>query len=224
MDTERAEQLERSWHANAGAWSDAVRRGAIRSRRQGTDAAILDAIQELQPRRVLDLGCGEGWLARALTGVDIVGLDTSPVLVERARESGGGTFHVCTYAQLAAEPDRFGADFDAAICNFSLFEEDIAPVLTALQVALSPRGTLVIQTIHPWSGRGEKTYADGWRTETFSDFGPGFSEPMPWFFRKLESWMKVLGGNGYAVLDLREPVDAETGQPLSMVILAEPAV
>ena len=57
-----------SWHQNAQAWIDAVRHGAIESRRQVTDQAILLAILGRQPERVLDLGCGEGWLLRALAG------------------------------------------------------------------------------------------------------------------------------------------------------------
>lgn len=47
-----------SWQHNAQAWIDAVRSGAIESRREVTDAAILLAILGRQPSRVLDLGCG----------------------------------------------------------------------------------------------------------------------------------------------------------------------
>ena len=63
-----------SWQHNAQAWIDAVRSGSIESRRQVTDQAILLAILGRQPERVLDLGCGEGWLLRALgdRGVEAV--------------------------------------------------------------------------------------------------------------------------------------------------------
>ncbi|MEA2569665.1 MAG: hypothetical protein QOI24_1666 [Acidobacteriota bacterium] len=66
MDLTEKERLQRSWVANAAAWSDAVRQGKIGSRRVATDAAIIDAVTSLNPQRVLDLGCGEGWLTREL--------------------------------------------------------------------------------------------------------------------------------------------------------------
>ena len=58
--------LLQSWHTNADAWIDVIRSGAIESRQQVTDQAVLLAIIGRQPERVLDLGCGEGWLLRAL--------------------------------------------------------------------------------------------------------------------------------------------------------------
>ena len=41
------------------------------------------AVLALQPERVLDLGCGEGWLCRALLAneIEAVGIDGVPELV-----------------------------------------------------------------------------------------------------------------------------------------------
>src|SRR5688500_11116131 len=60
-----------SGSANVTSWTDAVRDRKIESRNLVTDDAIIGVVAELQPRTVLDLGCGEGWLARRLaeTGV-----------------------------------------------------------------------------------------------------------------------------------------------------------
>lgn len=60
------DRLRRSWDANAHAWTDAVRNESIESRRLVTNAAIIEAVRSCGGQRVLDLGCGEGWLARAL--------------------------------------------------------------------------------------------------------------------------------------------------------------
>ncbi len=64
------EKILDSWHKNAAPWSLAVREGQIDSRRLVTDSAIVGAVEEYgraytRPS-VLDIGCGEGWLARAL--------------------------------------------------------------------------------------------------------------------------------------------------------------
>ena len=55
-----------SWTANAAAWTKAVRNREIESRVRATDAAVIAAVADQKPRTVLDLGCGEGWLAHAL--------------------------------------------------------------------------------------------------------------------------------------------------------------
>jgi 2-polyprenyl-3-methyl-5-hydroxy-6-metoxy-1,4-benzoquinol methylase len=73
------DRLRRSWVANAPAWVDAVRGQRIESRCLVTDAAIVEAVLDQQPSTVLDLGCGEGWLARALAshGIEVTGVDAS---------------------------------------------------------------------------------------------------------------------------------------------------
>ena len=72
-------RLHLSWNANARAWTKAVREQLISSRRVVTDAAIVEVLVALQPRRVLDVGCGEGWLVRALNerGIEAFGVDGS---------------------------------------------------------------------------------------------------------------------------------------------------
>ena len=65
-NTRLSTRQHESWHPNADAWIDAVRSGSIGSRRRGTDAAVVAACAAQPGLRVLDVGCGEGWLARAL--------------------------------------------------------------------------------------------------------------------------------------------------------------
>jgi 2-polyprenyl-3-methyl-5-hydroxy-6-metoxy-1,4-benzoquinol methylase len=125
MDFTEKERLQRSWVANAPAWSDAVRQGKIASRRMATDAAIIDAVTSLNPRRVLDLGCGEGWLTRELCsrGVDAIGVDASEPLIEAANQRGGPSFLRLSYEEFAQH--EFGRAFDAAVANFSILDEDV---------------------------------------------------------------------------------------------------
>ena len=64
--TEQAEAcIQTVWLQAAAPWCRAVRDGRIRSRVAVTNAAILDAIAARPGGRLLDLGCGEGWLLRA---------------------------------------------------------------------------------------------------------------------------------------------------------------
>ncbi|HEX7151767.1 MAG TPA: class I SAM-dependent methyltransferase [Thermoanaerobaculia bacterium] len=204
------DQLRRSWLSNAAAWTDAVRGQRIESRRLGTDAAIVAAILDRTPRTLLDLGCGEGWLARAVAahGVTVTGVDASPALVAAAAELGGGTFLTRSYEELTGL-----GTFDVVVANFSLFEETL-PDITPL---LNPGGSFLIQTLHPaFAG---PPYTDGWRTETFATM-PGFTEEMPWYFRTVGSWVRALREAGFVVEELREPLHPESGVPLSLIFIA----
>ena len=218
MSADAPAQMRESWERNAAAWTDAVREQRIASRRAGTDTAIVDAVLRLAPARVLDVGCGEGWLARVLAerGVDVVGIDASEALIESARALGGGRFEAMTYPEVAA----LGAGFDVAVCNFALLEEHLAPAFDAIVRALRPNGRLVVQTVHPWTACGDARYENGWRLETFAAFGGGFVAPMPWYFRTLGAWVDALAASGFRVERVGEPCDRESGRPLSLVLTA----
>jgi SAM-dependent methyltransferase len=220
---EKMGRMLASWERNAPAWIDAVREKRIASRRDGTDAAIVEAVLRLQPRSVLDVGCGEGWLARRLAaeGCRVLGIDASAALIASARELGGAAYEVSAYHEMGESVDRLGAPFDLAVCNFSLFEAYLAPVFASIRWALRGRGRLVVQTVHPWTACGDAPYQDGWRVETFASFGAGFDAAMPWYFRTLGSWVEALDEDGFRVERIEEPVDRERGKPLSLLITAQ---
>lgn len=219
-DSDQSENLAQSWISNADVWTAAVRDGGIESRRLVTDQAIVNAVLAQQPQRVLDLGCGEGWLVRALSehGVEGVGVDGSPNLIEAAQSAGGGIFHVCTYSELADGSSHIGNGFDVVAANFALLHEDARALLRALRRSLVPRGKVVIQTVHPWSVGG--AYRDGWREEDFRNF-KGTWQPMPWYFRTLGSWVTLLRECGYTVIKLVEPLHPNTQLPMSLLVIAE---
>lgn len=220
MDTES--QISKSWIDNADAWVDAVREGKIPSRRAGTDAAVIAAVLQSNPAYVVDAGCGEGWLARALTanGARVTGFDGSGALIERARERGGADFRQVSYDEFIATPESVGSSFDVAVFNFSLFAEDIIPSLRAARAVLRDGGRVIIQTVHPFNDSQAERYVDGWRVETFATMSEAFQTPMPWYFRTMETWVRSVRAAGLTLQELREPVNQETGRPLSLLLIA----
>lgn len=219
---ETTRRILQSWHDNAEAWTEVVREARIESRRLGTDAAVLQAVLERRPQRVLDAGCGEGWLARKLAeqGVDVTGFDASAPLVQHAADIGSARFLELGYEEFSARPEQVGSDYDVVVFNFSLFEENITPVLRAASRVLGPGGIVIVQTIHPFNDARNAAYEDGWRVESFESMPGEFRTAMPWYFRTIGSWIKCIRDAGLQVVEVREPANPETRQPLSLLIIA----
>jgi 2-polyprenyl-3-methyl-5-hydroxy-6-metoxy-1,4-benzoquinol methylase len=221
---QQEEHIIASWHTNALPWTEAVRTRAIESRRAITDQAIIGAVRARAPRSVLDVGCGEGWLARALgtEGMDIVGVDVVPQLIDAARRAGGGSFRVASYADLiAASGEQAWRRVDTVVCNFSLFgDESVAALLQAVPRLLAPAGTLIVQTLHPVMACGEAPYRDGWRAGSWQGFSTDFTDPAPWYFRTLQSWVQLHVTSGLRLLEMREPLHPASGRPASVIFVA----
>jgi 2-polyprenyl-3-methyl-5-hydroxy-6-metoxy-1,4-benzoquinol methylase len=218
------QQIIHSWHANAEPWTRAVQTASIASRRLVTDRAIIDAVSSVGPRRVFDIGCGEGWLSRALgaLGMKVFGVDVVPALVAEAGRSGLGEFQVQDYGGIANRQLRCGL-FDAAVCNFSLLgKESVESLVAALGSYLDRPGYLIIQTMHPVAACGDNAYRDGWRGGSWLGLGTEFGDPAPWYFRTLESWLGVLRRSGFELLECREPTAPDAFAPASVIFICKP--
>ncbi|MDF2682235.1 MAG: Methyltransferase type 11 [Brevibacillus sp.] len=215
--------LEQSWVTNAEAWTQSVRENRIESRKMATDQAILDEITRFQPRKVLDVGCGEGWLSRTLSerGMEVIGMDGSLELIQIAQSAGGGHFVHLSYSDLTKDPSPLGSEFDVIVCNFSLLSQDIRAILQSLASLLCADGVILIHTLHPFSAAQHDRYEDGWREESFNGMGEGYKSPMPWYYRTMGSWLSEVQAEGHLrLLYCQEPINPTTGKPLSLLITA----
>ena len=221
MDTLNEKHIIDSWHKNADPWVTAVRGDEIDSRVLVTNQAILDAIVAYAPASVLDVGCGEGWLVRALTGqgIDVLGVDIVPALIDVARQSGPGRYQVQSYQDLSAE--SLNMQFDLVVCNFSLFGKDsVEQVFQQVPVLLNHGGVFVVQTLHPQVAGAYLEYIDGWHQGNWNGFNEQFTDPAPWYFRTIESWQALFSDNGFVSPEMREPVHPSTGKPASIILSA----
>jgi SAM-dependent methyltransferase len=207
-----------SWHKNAAPWVTAVRDNEIESRTLVTNQAVVDAVRSLSPTSGIDIGCGEGWLVRALAGVAMLGVDVVPELVDAARRAGGGEFRCMSYEEIAQ--GRLNLALDVAVCNFSLLGEDaVAGLFRAAPSFLRPGGHFVVQTMHPVAACGDAPYRDGWREGSWTGFNAGFTDPPPWYFRTLSSWVRLYADHGFQLRELREPLHPKTGKPASLILV-----
>jgi 2-polyprenyl-3-methyl-5-hydroxy-6-metoxy-1,4-benzoquinol methylase len=217
------EQILASWIVNAGVWTRAVRRGEILSRVRVTNGAILQAIADCAPATLLDLGCGEGWLSHhcARQGIAVLGTDAVAELTAIAAEGApaGASFRTLTYQQIAA--GGLQQRFDMVVANFSLLgDRSLDELFATLSELLSSGGSLLVQTLHPMLICADHPYEDGWREGSWAGFSPAFRTPAPWFFRTLESWVRLFQRHGLVVRELREPIDPLSGQPASVIFRA----
>ncbi len=219
------DRITESWSSNAAAWTQVVRGQLIPSRKAGTDAAIVHACRARGAGLLLDVGCGEGWLARALNahGFSVTGVDVSDTLIGQARDLGGGMFAVAPYADLETDAALVPGPWPTIVCNFALLGDPLHPMLSALRARLAPGGRLLVQTVHAWSARGESPYRDEWRTETFGAFAVPFPAVMPWYYRTLSSWVQQFALAGLRVMQLDEPLHPDTSAPLSLLFHCEAA-
>lgn len=218
-----------AWRENAAPWTQAVRAQAIESRRLVTDHAVVEAALRLAPRSVLDLGCGEGWLSRALCqhGIEVHGVDAIADLIDAARRMRTGAagapeprYDCLSYEDIAA--GALQARYDLAICNFSLLGDDsVAGLLGAIPGVLNPRGRLLIQTLHPPQACGDAPYLDGWRDGSWAGCDAAFGEPAPWYFRTIGAWVALLERSGLRLRELAEPVHPVSGRPVSLLLVAD---
>ncbi len=122
--------------------------GPAEAARYGILAAYLRLVEESPS--ILDFGCGTGLVLERIQGIpfrDYVGIDSSPVAIELARERvpGVGTFVVGEDVPPTAGP------FDVIICNEVLYYlSDPGAVLDRFRTVLRPGGSLLTSILrHP---------------------------------------------------------------------------
>ncbi len=214
------EEIIQRWKQNHEPWTIAVREGRIRSRVLATDAAIVAAIIKRAPRKVLDIGCGEGWLVRRLAehGVDALGVDVVPELIGNARIGNSGRYQLLSHEELAA--NGHPETFDLCVSNFSLLgDAATSNLVESVPKMLNTGGALIVQTLHPWVSCGQKHYCDGWRPGSWQGIDAAFAEPSPWFFRTLQSWVHLFSKAGLRLEEILEPSNPDTCEPASIILV-----
>ena len=209
-----------SWNKNARPWITAIQEKQIASRQLVTNQAIIDAIVSVLPQTVLDIGCGEGWLVRALSdlGISCSGLDIIPELIEDANKYATGDFLVLAYEKISFE--TIAKKFDIAVCNFSLLgKESVEYVFKSVPSVLNPGGYFIVQTLNPRECSNQKEYEDGWREGSWAGFSDDFYDPAPWYFRTTESWIDLFHLHGYELVHQKEPINPITGKPVSLILI-----
>jgi SAM-dependent methyltransferase len=139
-------------------------------RHKPLDRQLLDRFADaaLGRGRVCDMGCGPGHVARYLRdrGLDVMGIDLSPGMVERARRLNEGiTFEQGDMARLAV-PDGAWAAMVAFYSIIHVPKGEVVPTLRELRRVLRSGGPLLLafhvgtETLHLDEWWGHRVSAD----------------------------------------------------------------
>lgn len=216
------QKIVESWKNNIGPWIQAIQNEEIESRVLTTNQAIIDTVLQFKPKTILDVGCGEGWLIRRLAkeGIHGLGVDIIPAFIEYAQKQKVGQFKVLAYENF--HYDSILRTFDAIVCNFSLLgKESVEHIFKQAPALLNENGRLIIQTIHPLEANGSEVYQDGWRPGSWTGFSEQFSDPAPWYFRTLDSWIQLFISNDFDKPVIYETVQQTSGKKMSIIFTGQ---
>lgn len=147
-------RVKKEWNKAAAAWADFVRTGKDWTRNDLNNPAMLAMLGNLRGKRVLDLGCGEGFNARLMArrGARVVGVDFSEKIVRLAAEEEKRRPEGITYHRLNAEhlQGLKRGTFDIVACFMAL--QDIRNYRAAIGEGgrvLKKGGRFVFAIPHP---------------------------------------------------------------------------
>lgn len=209
-----AHDSEAVWDRHAGWWQQGFTNGADPEYAE----QVLPLLDEHlgDAARVLEVGCGEGQVARhmARRGVEVVGLDPVAAHIVEAHRRGGAHY-IRSRGQAIALGD---ATVDTAVLCLVLEHLDpFEPVLAEIARVLRPGGRLLVVMNHPLVQVPGACWVDDadlgdqyWRIGPYLDeqvvveeVSPGVE--IPFAYRPLGRYVRALGRVGLPLEDLVEP-------------------
>lgn len=201
--------LRAAWQENAADW---VRWGAS----PGLDHAFwrmnLPWLLDLIPppgRLTVDVGCGEGRVARVLRerGHRVIGIESSPALAAAAREADPGfEVHVADAARMPLA-DR-AADIVVASMVFQSLDHPAA-VMREIARVLAPGGRLCASFVHPLNSLGGlRTDASYFEVKRYADTMERDGATMTFHdvHRPFGDYARLFEESGLLIEAMREPV------------------
>ncbi len=182
---------------------------------------LWDSLGDLQGRRVLDLGCGHGWLSAAMfaAGASVCGIDGSTELLNKARS-------VCPQGEflewdLSQGLPPFAQKFDRVVSYMVLMDiPELDALLRAVRSVLQEEtGKFIFTMTHPCFFN-YKSHYDAENDQHYCKV-TGYLKPETWwietfgghchYHRSLTEYFEALCTSGLAVTRFYEPPQALPG-------------
>ena len=167
---------------------------------------VLTLLAPQSGERILDLGCGDGRLAKFLQeqGCEVFGIDGSPEMIEKTSELG------IPCAVMDGHALTFNTEFDAVFSNAALHWMTKPKVVAeGIYNALKPGGRLVAE----FGGKGNTNNIMKAISATLSELGqPDYQ--LPWYFPDTDEYSGLLQKAGFKVQHIelvKRPTPLESG-------------
>jgi SAM-dependent methyltransferase len=204
-----------AWEENARWWQDGFTDGADPEYEEQILPLAAECLEGA--RRVIDVGTGEGQIARlaARRGADVIGVDPTRAQLRVAAERGGGPH----YVRAAAEHLPFAdGSFDAAVAClvFEHVPDHEAPIAEIARV-LEPGGRFVFLLNHPLLQAPNSGWVidhdldeQYWRVGSYlpvdvsmEELAPGVI--LPFVHRPLSQYVNAMANVGLVIKRMEEP-------------------
>ncbi len=220
-DLERGTPVEFSeaiWDENAMWWRETFTNGADVEYAQEITPLVASAFDGCQS--ILDIGCGEGQIARLIAAAphhpSVTGIDPSGAQLANARERSPGTI---SFVQGAGEDLPFpDAHFDGVICCLAIEHcADVDQVLGEVARVLAVGGIFLLLINHPlYQGVGSGFVDDQILGEHYWRIGPYLTETvsmeevdngvsLPFAHRPLSRYLNPLAERDLLLVKMYEP-------------------
>lgn len=142
---------ENGWTFSAPAWIRRMGDTGDFSRQHVLDAPMMARVQVANPKRALDVGCGEGRFCRMLghIGIQTVGVDPVEAMVQAARDQDHTGDYRLGFAEALPCNDQ---SFDLVVSYLSLIDiDDLEGAAFEMVRVLRPGGRLLIANLSSFS-------------------------------------------------------------------------
>jgi len=217
MSKEEMEETQAMWDRVARDWDIQVGDEGDSNRVLNSDPVLWSFAGDVAGLKVLDVGCGTGYLSRKLheRRADVIGIDFSEKMIEVAREKAPSLdFRVESCTDLGSVED---GSIDVITANYVLMDTaDLDGTMKAFYRVLKSGGVAIVIFSHPCFPQSRATVGEDsiqycWDFPYFEQrkcIDPPwrhFTSEFIWFHRPLSDYWKAFKAAGFDVVDFEEP-------------------
>ncbi|MCA0986518.1 class I SAM-dependent methyltransferase [Guptibacillus algicola] len=225
-ETYSTEEAIKRWDANAEAYTKGYTEEGDLHREVFLNPCLFTLIGDSTDKKILDAGCGEGYLSRKLAhdGASVTAVDYSEKMLEIAKEKTSSSVDVTSFhGNCETLPFLEDSSFDLIVSNMVMQDlSDHESALREMYRLLIDGGSFIFSILHPcfvtpesgWekNDQGEKLH---WNVDryfyegVYEQRGIGENDKILYYHRTLSTYMNSILQTGFMVEKVEEPTPSK---------------